>query len=120
MNPVTTAGRNHAQLLDVDLDLFAGPAHLDSPDHPTAGAVHQLQALEPVPDRDLVAGRDRQAGSLGEIVGAQLQLLPKTDHLSLELESHSPQRAMWLATPVGKAVDTLAAKPPPPDVHGCD
>lgn len=66
------------EFLDVDVGELAGPAAFVAADDLPGGPVQEGQTVQPLPGRDAVDGRGRQAQDRPDPSRAQLALLPQT------------------------------------------
>src|SRR5260370_35588190 len=89
---VPAAGRNSAQLLDVDVDELARPLPFVAANHTAGGTVHPVEALQSMPSQHLVASRPRRAQTSRYARGPQLLSAPQGHDMGFHFR-HDASRA---------------------------
>jgi hypothetical protein len=108
------AGPDDAQLLDVDVDQFAGPGTFIAADQLPGGAVQPGQPVHAVPTQDGVHGGGRQADQRADPRRSQLPFRAQRQHLRLEPGRSLARQAMGPTGPVkqtGGAFGSPASQP---------
>jgi hypothetical protein len=99
-----------AELLDVDVDEFAGPVAFVAADDLPGGPVEVGQAVQTVPGQDPVGGRGGQSQDRADAGGAEFAGLAQPAHLGLGRRRGAVGCG---ARPAGAVVQALLALGPP-------
>src|ERR1039458_3384186 len=94
------AGRDPAQLLDVDVDQLTRGIPFVAADHPAGGPIHPGQAMQLVAAEDRVAGGPRPTGDPGQAVGPQFPFPAKLQDLLLDGSSEPSRASVWPGGPI--------------------
>ena len=104
-----------AELLDVDVDQFAGALALVAPDR--LGRLQGFQSVEPEPAQDAADGGRRQAGFLGNLCAAPALTTQRRDPIDHRCRCR-PVQAVRPRAAVAQAVPAFRQEPRHPLAHG--